>query len=467
MARVIFAFLVLCVALPAETPVHVVLWFDTEDYVEPAADEAALRLARELTSRGIRATFKVVGEKARVLESRRRTDVIRALSRHDIGYHAETHSQQPAPAVYLRDLGWLEGAEEFERREGQGIRDIRRIFGVIPSCYGQPGSSWGPQSYRALLRMGVPVYLDEGSHVGLNEQPFWFGGMLHVFSMGRFVLRASLKPEDPLGDTLKKFDGDVEELRKRGGGLISIYYHPTEFVTTEFWDAANFPRGESRRKEEWVKPKRRTPEDTERVFKVFFDFIDHARAVAGVKFVTARELDRLYEPQVGRPVTRDVAAHHLAERISYLEGPDGALSAAELLQILLGLSPRVIEGPAARYASTYSKPDIPRWLFDRTKADVAGYITARSRIPSQVWVGSATLSPADFAATLAADSGSGDSVAVRRSAVEAEKYIATDSTRTFDWAIHAKGFSAPNLHELARLQAWTLKPARLRAAQVK
>src|SRR5215472_9979798 len=165
-----------CGAFAAGSPVYVLLWFDTEDYVDPIADDAALRIAQDLDRLGVRATFKIVGEKARTLEARGRRDVIRALARHDIGYHAETHSIPPPPSVYLRDLGWLDGAAEFARREGQGARDIRRIFGVIPSCYGQPGSSWGPQSYPALLRMGIPVYLDEGDHVGLDSQPFWFGG---------------------------------------------------------------------------------------------------------------------------------------------------------------------------------------------------------------------------------------------------------------------------------------------------
>ena len=74
-----------------------------------------------------------------------------------------------------------------------------------PSCYGQPGNSWAPQSNAALRRVGIPMYLDDGSHVGLGEQPFWYGGLLWVFNMGI--------------------------LKVRGGGDISIYYHPTEFVT--------------------------------------------------------------------------------------------------------------------------------------------------------------------------------------------------------------------------------------------
>src|SRR6266403_482142 len=91
----------LSLSLWAQSPVYVVLWFDTEDYIEPAADDAALRIANDLTGMGVRATFKVVGEKARVLESRGRKDVVHALAAHNIGYHSNFHSIQPVPAVYL------------------------------------------------------------------------------------------------------------------------------------------------------------------------------------------------------------------------------------------------------------------------------------------------------------------------------------------------------------------------------
>src|SRR5271163_4530617 len=103
--------------------VYVLLWFDTEDYLLPASDDAALKLADFLTSQGIRATFKVVGEKARTLEKRKRTDVIAALKKHEIGYHSNFHSTQPTPAMYLSPLGWDEGVREFDRREGPGRAD--------------------------------------------------------------------------------------------------------------------------------------------------------------------------------------------------------------------------------------------------------------------------------------------------------------------------------------------------------
>src|SRR5205807_6542695 len=96
---------------PAGVPgkLYVSLWFDTEDYILPASDDAALHLANFLTSEKARATFKVVGEKARTLERRGRTDVIAALKKHEIGYHSNWHSTQPTPALYLSHLGWDEG----------------------------------------------------------------------------------------------------------------------------------------------------------------------------------------------------------------------------------------------------------------------------------------------------------------------------------------------------------------------
>src|SRR5947209_20198328 len=139
----------------AAPTVSVILWFDTEDYLLLADDDATKRLCEMLTERGIRATFKLVGEKARVLERRGRNDVIAALKKHDIGYHSNFHSVHPTPTEYLADCGWLDGIAEFVRREGGGAADVRRILGVPNlACYGQPGSSWGPQTLAALKQIG-------------------------------------------------------------------------------------------------------------------------------------------------------------------------------------------------------------------------------------------------------------------------------------------------------------------------
>ena len=187
-------------AQDSNPPIYVVLWFDTEDYILPQDDDATKRLAEMLTRLGVHATFKVVGEKARVLEKRGRSDVIAALKRHDIGYHSNTHSQQPTIAVYLQNAGWEDGRAEFRRREEPGVGDIKRIFGVVPVAYGQPGSAWAPQTYPALREMGIKVYLDEADQVGLDDQPFYYGGMLNIFRMRSTLVRMGLSGGSSLTD---------------------------------------------------------------------------------------------------------------------------------------------------------------------------------------------------------------------------------------------------------------------------
>jgi len=448
--------------LQARPPVYVVLWFDTEDYIEPASDDAALRIATDLMAEGVQATFKVVGEKARVLESRGRRDVIEALSKHAIGYHSNWHSVHPTPSEYLEPLGFLEGVEEFYRREGPGVADLRRVFRTQPVCYGQPGSSWGPQSNPALRRLGIPVYLDEGEQVGLDEHPFWYGGLLHVFHMGRNVFRADLNQGAEDKAAYAKFDATAERLSAQGGGVISIYYHPNEFVTTEFWDAVNFARGANPGREAWVRPHRRTAADSERCYGVLRHFVQHMKSQADVRFVTAKDLPGLFQNAVPGVVDPRMIAGRLRDKIVFAEVQGQTLSPADMLVALLGLKPRVVDGPTAPGVTTYAKPSIPAAAFEKVKLDAADFVVHTHRLPSEVFIGAETLSLADFAATLAGSVlDAGNSVPVVQGRIGFEPYFATDPRKPFTWPIHTEGFSGVHLLELGRLQGWTLKPARL------
>ena len=150
-----------------------------------------------------------------------------------------------------------------------------------------------------------------------------------------------------------------------------------------------------------------------------------------------------------------------AEHETFLVTEQSVLSPAEMLQILLGIEPAAVDGPSVRAATTYAASEISRPAFERAKIDAAGFIRANQRLPSEVWIGSQKLSLADFTATLAADGGA-NQIPVRKGNLELEKYVSTDAKGSFAWPIHPEGFSAPELLELARLQAWTLKPARLK-----
>jgi hypothetical protein len=459
---IIWLLILSAAALAAAPPVYVVMWFDTEDYVDPAADDAALRIATDLTKLGVHATFKVVGEKARMLEARRRADVIQALSKHSIGYHSNMHSAHPTPAEYLRRFGLLDGADEFDRREGAGARDVARVFGMEPACYGQPGSSWAPQANLALRRMGIPVYLDEGTQVGLDEQPFWFGGMLYVFNMGQNEFRARLDagPEDTAA--YATFDKAVARLRAAGGGLISIYYHPTEFVNMEFWDAVNFAHGANPPRDEWKAPPARTKEDSERCYGVLRRFVEHMKGVPDVRFVTAMDLPRLYARPEAAPTNHKLIAEHLSRSIEFLSLKGVTYSPADMVLALLGLPAQVVDGPTANGVTTWRPATISRALFGRATQDAADFIRRNHRLPNEVFLGAETLSLADFAATLAQSTlTSSDAVPVIRGHIGFERYFSRDAKGSFNWVIHQTGFSPSELLDMARLQGWTLKPARL------
>lgn len=462
----IFALILCASAVQAAGPVYVALWFDTEDYITPASDDAALRIATDLTKLGVRATFKVVGEKARALEVRGRKDVLQALSKHSIGYHSNYHSVHPTPAEYLRSLGYLEGADEFQRREQAGALDIKRVFGTAPLCYGQPGSSWGPQSNLALRRMRIPVYLDEGSQVGLDGQPFWYGGLLYVFNMGEQTFRARLDvgAEDPAA--YATFDKVAAKLRSQNGGLISIYYHPNEFVNTEFWDAVNFSHGANPPREEWKLPHARTKDDAERCYGVLRKFVEHMKSAPDVRFVTPKEFLLMYKRPTPSAANRRTIAEHLRSRITFLTAGDDAYSPADMLLQLLGIESQIVDGPTARTTTTLRVRTIPRAVLQTAARDAADFIRRNQRLPNQVFIGAETLSLPDFTATLAAAVlSSSDSIPVTPGRLEFERYFATDAAKSFNWVIHPQGFSAPEILELGKLQGWTLKPAQFVAAK--
>ncbi len=307
------------------------------------------------------------------------------------------------------------------------------------------------------------MYLDEGEQVGVDEQPFWYGGLLYVFQMGRNQFRAQLNvgPEDPAA--YRRFDEAAERLASGRGGVISIYYHPTEFVTTEFWDGVNFARGANPERDTWVKPRRRTADESERCYSVLRRFVEHMKRRAGVRFVTADELLAKYETVVPAAVDRRAAAEQLNRQIGFADLGGQTVSAADQLLALLDIKPEVVDGPTAAGTTTYAKPSIPAAAFRHATADATDFIRRTHRLPNQVFIGAETLSLADFAATLAASvlQPSAD-VRVVRGKTGFDRYFATDPRRPFKWVIHPEGFSGGPLLELGRLQGWTLKPARLR-----
>jgi hypothetical protein len=391
--------------------------------------------------------------------------------------------------VYLQNAGWEDGRAEFRRREEQGVKDIERIFGVTPAAYGQPGSAWAPQTYPALRDMGIKVYLDEADHVGIDDQPFYYGGMLNIFKMRSNLVRMPLSGGASLAEGEATFNKVRASIVARGGGTISIYYHPNEWVQTEFWDAVNFRHGANPPPSDWKKPGVRPAAETERAFADFEQFVRFMKSQRGVRFVTATDLASLYADRaLSRSFGKDDLLHlaRAAQKEITFQTFDGyALSSADAFALLTEAGAALVDRRTLPAATRLTLLDGPvrafspsiggrrsttfQWAaFANAIRDTAAYCRAHRRVPDEVWIGAESLSPADYLATLGGvlerliTSGQIPAEVERRTGqYTADQYVAEDSPRLWDWIIFPEGFHAPRIMELARLQAWTLKVALL------
>lgn len=175
-----------------------------------------------------------------------------------------------------------------------------------------------------------------------------------------------------------------------------------------------------------------------------------------------------------------------ASALDVVRDPAGrVISPAEQFAIVVGFLARTIEdqrlpervsvtpplGPAEKPPAT-EVAELPWPAFRDALLDVQGALTTHGQIPARVFAGAKKIAPADFlraaasAASAAAAAGSGRPafpamVAIPTgTAVATERYVADDTPELFGgWIIHPDGFRAPRIVELAKLQAWTLKPA--------
>lgn len=454
--------------------VYVLYWFDVEDCTVTQSDDAAKRLGLILEKYGVRGTMKLVGQKARLLEQRVRYDVIDVLKRHDIGFHSNWHGLRPQIAEYLAALDWDEGVAEFERREWPGVYDVRRIFGTNPKTYGQPGSNWAPHVFPVLRRWEIPTYVSGFGYVGVDCQPFWYGGVLctsHMYGK-RFTgeeqrhllgLNFELGKPGELEKHKVAFSRSLEQL-SASGGLISIANHPCTLVLEQWFST-------------YMKPR----ELTEAGYQHFEDFVKWSLSHPNVKPTCASELLRLYPDKAkGRIFTfdelREVAAK-LREEINFLRFGEIVITPAEAFGMLVNLladfiakkaMPKEVRceeiyNPTAPPKSPSSDITVSWGAFCAATQTVRDFVNRERRIPNHVQVGNAVIAPRDFLAAVARiilSEKLPDTVQILPAVCKFEQYVDEAAARSgWKGAMLPPNFEAPKLIELAKLEAWTLKPA--------
>jgi len=477
-----------------------VIWVDTEDFVTPQSDDAALRVANTFRAHGIKVNFKLVGEEVRALVRRNRRDTLEAISHHDVGYHSNYHSVHPTMSEYVGDMGWDAGVNEWDKRERQGYIDLKKTIGRDPVCYGHPGSSWMPQVYPVLKKWGVPVYLDDMETISAkNEKPFYMCNTLNLQGFGTNVLcldgppSSADLPEDHLSGLPQRFNGILQKfVNREDTPIIGMYCHPNSYATEEFWDKVNFNRGKnpegfkSVREPGAMRPaKLKAQERIDREFKSLEAFLDLAKATPHLHFITASDALKIYHD---RALEREFSKKDLGElcekslqSINYqMVGEGVSVNPAEIYSMVLHSLVLFSKEGKLPESVTCFHPMGPKEEFDNNAQagplDTKEFLKACSHedsmmrktgyMSSHISIGHARLSPADMFVTCCAlylDLAKGrnpNQINPSRGSFEVGNMI-SDKGALADWSYYflPENFKAPMQTRLARLQAWTLKPA--------
>ena len=234
------------------------------------------------------------------------------------------------------------------------------------------------------------------------DQPFYYGGMLNVFRMRSTLARMALDGADLTASTAR-FTKLADLLRARGGGTISIYYHPSEWFHASSGTRSTSARRKllrDRRGDVPGRARRRKPRPLRGLRRCNIRFIQKQ---SGVGFVTASDLMRLYADRAmvramySREDVRAIAATAQPE-ITFQRRQGETLSAADVFSLLTGAmagfvrsnvlpeASRVtpLDGPTRAFAQPAGgsrAPVFPWEAFSRAVTDAADFCRTNHRVP--------------------------------------------------------------------------------------
>jgi hypothetical protein len=334
-----------------------------------------------------------------------------------------------------------------------------------------------------MRRWGMEVYLDAGDHVGLEGRPCFYCGILNLYQLAH-TLRADLNHPAELPSAEEHFRTARQKLKQEGGGIISIYYHPCEFVHKEFWDGVNFRHGANPPPAQWKLPPAKTAEESQKCYEVFEKYIRFIKGFDDVRFLTAREAAGLYRDRArGRRFNLEELkslAEGVGETVTFQKRNGYTLAASEIFALLNayvaarsnGRELATIElrstplGPTNPVAPLRETVTIDDSQFSRTATDVTDFLHKQGRIPTSVWFGSVAIPPETYlralgetALVLLAGKPWPKRIEIKPARLGVADYVARDGPHLWGWVIFPRGLRAPAMMDLAKRQAWTLKPA--------
>jgi hypothetical protein len=462
-----------------------VICFDVEDYTSPESagmDDIPKWLAEIMTDEGVTGSFFVIGEKARMMEKRGRTDVIEAMARHDIGSHTNFGSIHPTVTEILEHASWDEGLAAMLKNESVGFNDLERIFGQRPANLGRHGGSYGPQLTGALSQLNAGyVY----SPVGLpGHNAVWYCNALNFNGEGDYGFFDDAYYRDDLFNPMLQALDSLIPISIKDIDMVTFFAcHPSKVRSIQFWDF-NYYKGANPGPDEWKTPELRPLESMETAQKNFRRLILYLKSRNDIELTTFRDLaerfsfrkDIISQDELGK-----LADRVLKERKVII---DEFFSAAEVLSALtesldhyrtakeLPLQVDIIRpfGPLEMPPITPEFEHIPGGGVLELAAAAHAYIRETNHLPSSLTyegkkIGCGSLL-ALFSEMFLKIQASGLPDQFSTLAMEAypslnEENIISSVAACKDWPVHREDLDMSQLIEMTKLQLWTLKPALL------
>ncbi len=453
----------------------VIFSLDEEDFITPEADEAVEFWTKVLQENGIRGSFNVVGERARVLRERGREDIIKLLQFHEINYHSDYHSLHPTFPEYLEELSWDEGVQEVIRKESKGLNDIREIFGQSPIGFMQPGNSGTPQVFYTMALLGLPLM--EASFL----TPLPPGNLLwYCNSLNGFTWDLCFESYFNVDNRLEAMKEDFENLCEKRE-IVVLGTHPCRLVTREFWDTVNFSQGKNTPPQEYkpapLYPKRFVKEFM-RDIKAFVEWLSGRE---DIEFITYRDVLESYK-MPSSWVSLNVI-FHLAEKtwekIDYQIADNMSFSSAEICSLFVWtltyyrrnrclperIPVRRTIGPVSEIPTLEEEFDVQAEDFLKECGEINEFIVRWNRVPSRrkikgrdVGIGSFLKAMAEFLLRIK-EGLARERIRIKKA--EAYPSIAEELSLPHyanTW-LYSPDFKGENIIRVAKFQSWSAKPA--------
>ena len=429
--------------------------FDTEDYVNPEAEEGVIRLARVLEGEGLRGCFCIVGELAAAWRERGSKEVIEALRAHEVDVHTWRHSWHPNVVEYSEDPDWDRSLARFLRETRYAmdlVMDIcgrERIWAFI-----KPGNSFSAQAIYGSTLLGSPIFGD--SFVpSSNGHGLWYCNAFNTtydYSLERLMT-------DGLDSFRQRLDAWAQRDR------LILYAHPCKLVLTEFWDKLNAYEANTSTWGEWVPSPHRERAVVERFFSDFRALLQMLKTHGGFAFGTYEDVWRAHQPAVRRKLDINAlrplltkAARDLTWQTCDVDGqtytPAELFAAA--VHLLAGCSDPwgawgvmgpVDEPAGIKETVTLSAEDVRA---------AAGRLEPVVYLPASVDVGRARLGPGDMLRAMAQVLNGAETVRLEPGEQVPECGALADFQTSGHWC-HAPEWTSEIVDNRLRWQSWTVR----------